>query len=146
MTAATSIVLADAQATPVNHTFIPKGRDASGVFWYEDQSQANTVGYWRIAISQKYPPVATAGTASNDDRQYRVKVSLYEPILANVTNSTVSGVEPAPQIAYVNRSNTDFALPERGVKLDRSNVRKMTGNLMLHADVVAIVDDMMSLT
>jgi hypothetical protein len=138
---AANIVLADAQGTPVNHTFIPKGRDANGVFWFEDQSQANAVGFWRISFEIKQPPPPSAGTAS-DQRTTRVKVGLHEPILANITNSTVSGVEPSPQVAYVDRAFTEYVMPERSSLQNRKDLRKMNYNLQNDSQVVAVVENL----
>ena len=75
--AASNIVLADAQGTPVNHTFVPLGPDKDGVFWFEDQSQASPIGYWRISYQLKRPAVGQAGQAAN--RTYRAVIGLHEP-------------------------------------------------------------------
>lgn len=136
---ASNIVLADALGTPVNHTFIPKGRDVDGIFWFEDQSQSNAVGYWKISVEVKQPPPATAGVSS-DTRTYRVKVGLHEPILANITNSTVSGVEPSPQVAYVDRAFMEYVMPERASLQNRKDLRKMAFNLQNDAQIVAVVE------
>lgn len=141
MPQATNIVLADAAGTPVNHTFIPKGRDANGVFWFEDQSQSNPVGYWKISVEIKQPPPATGGTSAQD-RTYRVKVGLHEPILANITNSTVSGVEPAPQVAYVDRIFTEYVMSERCTLQNRKDLRKMGANLQNDAMIVSLVEQL----
>jgi hypothetical protein len=138
--AASNIVLADAAVTPVNHTFIPMGYDKNGVFWFEDQSQANAIGYWRISVELKRPPPAAPGQTS-EGRAYRARVNLHEPVLANITNSTVTGVLPAPQLAYTVRSFTEFALPERSALLDRQNISKMMPLLLQNAQIKAIVEN-----
>lgn len=141
MSDASNIVLADAQATPVNHTFIPVGRDKNGVFWYEDQSQTNTVGFWRVSIDLKKPPVAVSGDSAAG-RTARAVIGLHEPVLENVSNSTVSGILPAPTVAYVPRSITEYVLPERSTLLDRQNLRKMNHLLQNHADVIGTVENL----
>lgn len=138
---ASNIVLADAQATPVNHTFVPVGRDKNGVFWFEDRSQANAVGFWRISIEVTRPSVPAAKTSS-DNRAGRVKLGLHEPILETVSNSTVSGIAPAPTVSYVPRSFTDFVLPERSSLQNRKDLRKMTQLLIADTQIVDVVENL----
>lgn len=141
MPQAANIVLADAQGTPVNHTFVPLGPDKNGVFWFEDQSQANSLGFWRISVEVKRPSLATSGQNA-DNRSNRVRVGLHEPALANITNSTVSGVEPAPTLAYVMRSFSEFVMPERGTLQNRKDLRKMTSNLVSNSLIVDVVENL----
>lgn len=139
--AASNIVLADAQATPVNHTFVPLGPDKDGIFWFEDQSQAAPVGYWRISYQLKRPPAATAGQSS-DKRTYRAVIGLHEPVLENVTNNTVSGIAPAPTISYVPRSFTEHVMPERCSLQNRKDLRKMTYNLQNETQFISLVENL----
>lgn len=136
---ASNIVLADAQATPANHTFVPVGRDKNGVFWFEDQSASNAIGYWKISVELNKPAVATAGQNSNG-RTIRAKVGLHEPILETVSNATVSGIAPAPTVSYVPRSFTEFVLPERASLQNRKDLRKMMASLLADTQVVAAVE------
>lgn len=145
MPQATNIVLADAQATPVNHTFIPVGRDANGVFWFEDQSQANSIGFWRISVETKRPGNPAAGVSSKD-RTFRAKVGLHEPVLETLSNSTVSGIAPAPTVAYVPRSFHEFITPERSVALDKASMVKMAPLLLQNALMIAVIRDQQELS
>lgn len=138
MTAVTSIVLADALATPVNHTFIPLGPDAQGVWWFEDQSQSTPVGYWRISLSLTRAKPPAAGTSAAD-RIARVKVGLHEPTLETVSNNS-AGLVPAPVVAYVARSQTEYILPERSTLQNRKDLRKMSALLQADAQVIAMVE------
>lgn len=142
MPQAANIVLADALGTPVNHTFVPIGPDQNGVFWFEDQSQANALGYWRISVEIKRPSNSPSPGTSSDGRTHRVRLGLHEPILANITNSTVTGVEPAPTLAYTSRSFTEYVMPERGVLQDRKDLRKMTEKLSADALIVSVVENL----
>lgn len=138
---ATAIVLADAQATPVNHTFNPSGLDANGVYWFVDRSQANAVGYWKISVEVRQPAPATAGQSSNN-RVNRIKIGLHEPILETMGDSSASGILPAPTVAYVPRAFTEYVIPERASSLDRENIQKMSANLLDNAQIAAIVKDL----
>lgn len=141
MPQASNIVIADAQGTPVNHTFLPIGLDKDGTFWYQDQSQATAVGYWQISVRVKRPAAIMPGVSS-DGRLYRVYIGLHEPVLANITNSTVSGVAPAPQVAYIMRSSVEIIVPERSALLDRQNISKMTPLLLQNAQIKSVIDNL----
>lgn len=143
---ATAIVLADALATPVNHTFQPIGFDRNdNQFWFVDRSQANSIGYWRISCKIQTPKPAQPGQSSKD-RVHIVTVSLHEPVLETVSNSTMSGIIPAPTVGYIMRSATTFWLPERGTDQNRKDLRKMMANLLANSNVVAVVENLEFLT
>lgn len=141
--AAVNIVLADAQATPVNHTFVPLGPDKDGLFWFEDQSQASPVGFWRISYQLKRPAIAKAGESSRE-RTYRAVIGLHEPVLETVSNNTVNGIAPAPTISYVPRSFTEYVMPERSSLQNRKDLRKMTYNLQNEAQLVSLVETLIT--
>ena len=141
MATATAITLADAQATPVNHTFSPVGLDAKKTFWFVDQSQANAIGYWKISVEISQPPTPQPGESSAK-RVIRVRIGLHEPILETVSNSTVSGIAPAPTVAYIPRSFVEFILPERSALLDRKSLRKMTANLLNDVNIINVVENL----
>ena len=145
MATATPIVLADAQATPVNHTFTPIGKDEKDVFWFVDQSQSNAIGYWRISVEINQPKLAQPNESSSR-RVARIMIGVHEPVLENVTNSTVSGVAPAPTVSYIPRSFHEFVLPERAALQDRKNLRKMAANLLADANIIAVVENLNYLT
>lgn len=139
MPQAANIVLADAQATPVNHTYVPLGPDKAGLFWYEDQSQASALGYWRISVDIRRPSTAVAGQSSAN-RTTKIKIGLHQPALENVTNSTVSGVAPAPTLSYVPRAFAEFVLPERASLQNRKDLRKMLALLLGETSMVSVIE------
>lgn len=139
MAQATNIVLADAQATPVNHTFVPIGQDEKGVMHYVDQSNANEIGYWRATCEIIKPRVARAGESSKD-RVSRVRWTLSEPILETLSNNS-AGYVPAPTIAYIPRVTTEYVLHERCTLQNRKDLRKMNASLQTHPDVVNTVEN-----
>lgn len=138
---ASDIVIADAAGTPVNHTFKPLGVDAKGVYWWVDQSQANPLGYWKISAEVTRPANPRPGDSATN-RVYRVKVALHEPVLANITNSTVTGVAPAPTLAYTPRSHQEFIIPESATLLDRQNIAKMTPLLAQNTQIKSLVESL----
>lgn len=138
---ATNIVIADAQATPVNHTFVPIGRDKNGVFWFEDQSQANAIGFWKISVDLKRPP-SPSGKSTSEGRSFRVRVEMHEPILETVSNNTVSGIAPAPTVSYVTRSYCDYVMPERASLQNRKDIRKMMYLAQNDSQIVNCVENL----
>lgn len=144
MAAATNIVLADAQATPVNHTFIPLGPDPKdpSVFWFEDQSQAAPIGYWHISLQLKRPPFVAKSGASSKDRVLRAVIGLHQPVLETVSNNTVSGIAPAPTLSYTPRAFIEFVMPERSSPQNRKDLRKMAGSLIADFNVVSLVENL----
>jgi len=140
MTVATNIVLADAQATPVNHTFVPIGLDKDGLFWFVDQSASNEIGFWKVSIQIRKPGMANPGESSAN-RTTRVKVTLHEPILETLSNNS-AGYTPAPTVAYIPRQVTDYILHERATLQNRKDLRKMGYNLLNDANIVAVVENL----
>lgn len=141
MSAVSNIVLNDLKATPVAHTFVPVGQDKNGVWWFEDKSQASAIGFWRISLDTRRPAAAKPGDSSKN-RVHRVIVGLHEPVLENVSNSTVSGIIPAPTLAYVMRSVVELILPERSTIQDRKDLRGMMSTLLVHAQVIDVIDNL----
>lgn len=139
MAAASNIVLADGQATPVNHTFVPLGPDANGVWWFEDQSAAVPLGNNRLSVELKRPMGGRQGEDASK-RVVRVKVGIHTPKLETVSNNTVSGIAPAPTISYVPRVNIEFILPERSAVQDREDIRLFASSVLLNAHVIAAVE------
>lgn len=141
MATATAIILADAQATPVNHTFTPIGKDGKGTYWFVDQSASNAIGFWKISVEVTQPSPAQPGESSAR-RVNRVRIGLHEPVLETVSNNTVSGIAPAPTVSYIPRSFHEFVMPERAAVLDRKNLRKMSANLLADVNVINVVENL----
>lgn len=139
MAAAANIVLNDAQGTPVAHTFVPLGPDSNGVWWFEDQSGASPIGYNKISMSL-VRPLTTSQGESSEKRVSRLKLALHTPKLENTTNSTVSGVAPAPTISYTPRAQLELIIPERSSLQDRKDLRKYAQFLLADAAVVAAAE------
>lgn len=137
MPQASNIVLADAQATPVNHTFIPIGRDSKGVFWYEDQSVANAIGYWRISVETKRPDFSGAVATG----VYRTRVGLHEPVLETLGTND-AGLTPPPTVAYISRAFGEFIDSPRSILQNRKDMVKMFSNLIAEtANIEPVLQD-----
>lgn len=139
MTAVTSIVLNDAQGSPVAHTFIPLGPDTSGVWWFEDQTGASAVGYNRISIQLVRTPPAQNGTASSSNRVNRLKIKIHIPTLETLGTND-NGITPPPTVAYVTRAVIDLDLPERSTLQNRKDIRKYAQFVLADAQIVALAE------
>lgn len=145
MPQAVNIVLADALATPVNHTFVPNGLDpVTGIYTLTDYSVTNEIGAWRVTIQVVEPKAARPGESSNN-RVRRVRVGLHEPILETLSNNA-AGFLPAPTVAYICRTTTEYILPERGNLQNRKDLRKMNYNLQNNALVVDVIENLSKIT
>jgi hypothetical protein len=59
-----------------------------------------------------------------------------------LSNSTVSGILPAPTIAYIPRSFTEYIISERASLLERQHLSKMTPLMLQNAGIKAIVENL----
>ncbi len=143
MATASNIVINDGATTPVAHTFVPIGADSNGVFWFDDQSASNAIGYNRISLSIVRPKTAQAGESSSQ-RVIRVKVGIHTPVLETLSNSTVSGIVPAPTVSYVPRVTSEYILPERSTVQNRKDLRSFLVNLHGNAQLSGMIDNFVS--
>jgi len=140
MAAIANIVLADAQGTPVNHTFEPARAQADYALW-EDRSSAYYIGYNKLSLTLKRP---VGGKGNTANRNLRCMVKLETPKLEVVTNSTISGIAPAPTVSYRPVVETIYTLPERCSLQDRKDIRKYNYNLQNNQFVIDLVESFTS--
>lgn len=143
MSAVTPIVLTDAQATPVNHTFIPLGPDSSGVWHFEDQTGGVSSGFQRISISLKRAAPISPGKSSASQIN-RVRLSVSCPRLETMSNSA-GGFTPAPVVAYIEKGSVELLLPDRSTSQDRKDLRKYLVGLLGNTHVISAVEDLQSI-
>jgi hypothetical protein len=138
MASRANISLNDGQATPVAHTFSPNSGDGNvpgvSVISYEDRSSGISVGFPTVSIATRKP----SKTLRNTKLTLTVKV----PTLEVVSNSTVSGIAPAPTVAYDVVAKVDFVLPERSALAARKDLLAYVRNLLANAVVTSAVQDL----
>ncbi len=138
MAAIANITLNDAAGTPVLHTFNPfaVGYTAPGVLTaiFEDRvvNSGIPVGFYKIDMSMSKP--------SAKRPTYRIGLKLSVPQLENVTNSTVSGIAPAPTVAYNPIYDLNVVIPERASGQVRLDQRKMFYELLNNTQVRALLE------
>nr|UUW21342.1 MAG: hypothetical protein [Sanya fiers-like virus 29] len=129
-----NIVINDGAATPVAHTFAPIGRDAKGVFWYEQitPTPANPLEAKRISYTQ------TRELDPNNRSSGRSKAiyALYVPTIEDW------GGGIPPKVVFEEISRLEFRLSERSAKQKRKDTRVLSMNLLGSTAVQANIDDL----
>lgn len=132
MGAKASIVLADGQSSPANHTFSNLRSQGDMQSW-SDKSGGIAIGQPSIEVSIRRPQ---RNAPSN-----RVRVSVTLPTLEVTSPATGSGYQPVPKVAYAHLATIDIVSPDRGVLAERKNILAFAKNVLADAQVVAAVHD-----
>jgi hypothetical protein len=140
MSAVANIVLNDALATPVAHTFIPLGPDSSGTWWWEDQTGSSPIGYNRISMQLVRNTKQTAGLSAGGSTS-RIKVGVHTPKMETLGN-TSAGLTPPPTIAYTPRCLIEFIISDRSALQDRKDLRKYVDFLMAETQLTDMVENL----
>lgn len=117
-----------------NGSFQPRGfqRDQPGVAkWVLQPAGVPTVGAHTITMSLREP--------TKSSRLYKVTYKLDLSTLETISNSTVSGILPAPQKAYSHQAIMEFLLPERGTLAERQELLRRVASAFLQ--VINASDD-----
>lgn len=130
-----NIVLMDAQATPIAHTFSPDRTPPDGAIWL-DRAASQYLGYNKLTLSMERPK----GPSGAATRNLKLKVKLETPKLENVTNSTVSGIAPAPTISYRPFLEIHVTCPERCTLQDRKDLQKYAQQLLTNQFVTDLFE------
>lgn len=140
MGAIANIILADAATTPVNHTFQPKrvgdGGGNSSVAEWEDRIGGVYDGFFRVKTDISYP--------TNLRDTVRIRIRLTTPVMEVVTNSSTTGIAPAPTVSYNPMVDCTFVLPKRSTLQVRKDLRKMFSLLLSDPAVIAMVEQIES--
>lgn len=132
MAAIAPIVLLDAQATPVAKTFTPTTAAMNMAVW-QDRSSGILTGMPTIMVSSRLPV--------KQSDLFKVQVTIKLPVMEVLSNSTVSGVLPAPQVAYTCTARVDLLLPARSSLANRKDLQKMISNLLVNTQLVSLVEN-----
>jgi hypothetical protein len=134
MTAIAAIVLADGVTpTPVNHTFAPVNIDNNAVAKWADRSTGISVGFPSLSFSIKSPTKAAPS--------YKVTAKVVLPVLEQTSPSTMTGIQPAPTLAYNLLASVDFVLPERSTLLQRNDLLAYFKNYMANAVITQAIQN-----
>lgn len=134
MAAIANIVLNDAQATPVAHTFAYASMDnqrGSGQVVFEDRVAGVYIGYNKLTLGITRPK----GDARSASRNLQLMIKIETPKLEVLSNSTVSGIAPAPTVSYRPVADVKVTLPERSQLQDRKDLQKFVREALTNAFV-----------
>lgn len=127
-----NIVINDGATTPVAHTFAPVSQSGTGAV-LADRSGGISVGYPTFEINTSLP--------SKTSRLYKTRLKIALPVLENVTNSTISGIAPAPTLSYTMTADMTFFMPERSNLQNRKDIIAFAKNALANALVSAVLEN-----
>lgn len=122
MPQASTIILADGQATPVNHNFVPLSVSPKQAI-FTDRSSVTSAGNNQLVL--EFDP-ARAGRRTN-----HVRVRMSYPV-----EHVVDGVT---KVAYTARFDGKVILPEELTSAQRDDVLAFIQNALAHTDVAGYV-------
>lgn len=140
MPAIGTIVINDGQATPVAHTFNPTKQDVQNDQVVYHENGVNTPVAWPKLVIKNVMP-SSMNTKGGVVPVYEVDMSLMVPTMESLGTSD-SGYTPQPSVAFYEAGNVRLRLPATGTKQGRKNMRIMLANLLQHATVTSVVDDL----
>lgn len=132
MAAIANIVLNDGLATPVAHTFAP-AKTVADFALLEDRAAGLYIGYNKLTIKLDRPK----GAAQAATRNLKLSLKIETPKMEVVSNSTVSGILPAPTVSYRPVVELMATLPERCSLQDRKDLQAFVKNALSNAFVTA---------
>lgn len=135
MPSISTIVVPDAAATPVNHTFT-KMKTNGDTSYFLEQSGATALSYWPLTLTQRGP------LTGQTEKVYRSKMSLAIPV---VSSETINGVS-RPRLEYTLRTNVEHVVPAEATLQNRKDLRKISTGIMSDAAWVGMVESQQNVT
>jgi hypothetical protein len=130
-----TIVVNDAAATPVAHTFTKIKVNGDSALFLE-QSAATALGFWPLGISIRAP------LAGQTAKIYRKTIDLAMPV---TTTETINGVS-RPKLEYTLRAKVEFTDPAESTEQNRKDIRTLTKNILSDSNVVVALDKLQNVT
>lgn len=130
------IVITDALATPVAHTFAP-AKTLSDYALLEDRAAGIYIGYNKLTFQLTRPK----GPSNVANRNIKLAIKVETPKMEVVSNGTVSGIAPSPTISYRPFVTLEATLPERCSLQDRKDLQKYMLGLLSNAFVTKAFED-----
>lgn len=135
MTAFAAITINDGQATPVAHTFSPR-RINDGIAKWQDLSGGIAVGFPTLTCMLREP------LRGQKAKVFRAQLKVVVPVLETISNSTYSGILPAPTKGYEMVATVEFLIPERSTLQNRKDLRAYVANALAQADIKSLCEDL----
>lgn len=125
-----NIVLNDAAATPVAHTFAPAIAEA-GRAVFEDRVTGVYIGFNKLTLTLSRP----TGQPQSATRNLTLSIKIETPKMEVVSNGTVSGIAPAPTVSYRPVAELKVTMPERAALQDRKDLQKFMREVLANSFV-----------
>jgi len=126
-----NIVVPDAAATPVNHTFVAQ-KVSGGQALHQEKSAAFPLGYWPLTTALR-EPVGTGG------KVYKFTATFAMPSLKTYTDLSGNQVTV---VDYVHRANVEILLPVNGTLQNRKDFRKMLSGILADAQCTDQIENL----
>lgn len=128
-----TIVLTDAAATPVNHSYFPVTSGGNVMLWI-DRTQGIAAGQNKLTLAQRAPKKGAP--------TYNMSWKLETPILAQTSPSTATGIQPVPTVDHTNLVAVNIVCHERSTTQERNDLLAQVRDLLSEAIVTNQVKDL----
>lgn len=135
MPAMADIVLADGQASPANHTFVPVSNE-NGIYTWEELNADAAIGNRRLTASLR--------RATSKNPNFKAEIKVWNPKLEVTSPSTMTGYQPAPKVAYAVSAIINVVIPERSALADRKDETAFMANLLGNSQIKSILNDLVT--
>lgn len=125
-----NVVINDGQGTPVAHTFAPAKAIADEA-QFEDRAAGIYIGFNKLILKLERPQ----GEAKSATRNLKLRLRIETPKMETVSNSSVSGIAPAPTVSYRPMVEMVATLPERCSLQDRKDLQAFLKNVLSNSFV-----------
>lgn len=132
MAAIANMILNDGQISPVAHTFSPAKTEADYAL-LEDRAAGIYIGYNKLTFKLDRPK----GAANAATRNLKLSLKIETPKMEVVSNSSVSGIAPAPTVSYRPVVELHCTFPERCSLQDRKDLQAYVKDALSNAFVTA---------
>ncbi len=130
-----TIVVPDAAATPVNHTF-NKVKIAGDTAYFSENSNTSSLGYWTLQMTQRLP------LAGQTEKVYRTQAKMSVPV---VSLETINGIV-RPRLEYTMRSSVEHIIPVEATLQNRKDQRKVFVGIQNDTSFVSMVESQLNIT
>lgn len=130
MSAIANIVLPDAQATPVNHTFVPMSVKGDTATW-ANQAASLPIGFETIEATLQDP--------SGKDSVYRLGTKFRMPVLKTTTDT---GGNSVTTVDYWLEFTGQIKIPARSTLQNRKDFRKLLYGLFADGQFIDQVENL----
>jgi len=119
-----NIIINDAQAIPVSHTFTPQNAQmgTSEPALLLNRASGIYAGFERLTVLVR---------RSESNKASKVMLKLVKPTLAVTSPNTASGIQPQPTVGYTCLAEVNFTFPDSSTLAERADMRQLVAGLLI---------------